>query len=82
MNKKTFTWLAIGAIIIAIAIKNRKDEEEEEGTETGTRVWTGGRLVPETPKWEDTKPAQPKVAHSELVNTTEKNRRVGDGLIV
>lgn len=81
MNKKTFTWLAIGAIIIAIAIKNRKDEEEA-GNGSGTGARTGGGFVPETPKLEDSKPAQPKLPPSEFVDTTEKNRRVGDGLIV
>lgn len=81
MNKKTFTWLAIVAIIFAIAIKNRKDEEEA-GNGAGTGARTGGGFVPETPKWEDTKPAQPKLPPSELVDNTEKNRRVGDGLIV
>lgn len=77
MNKKTFTWLAIGAIIIAIAIKNRKEEEE-----AGNGSRPGGGFVPETPKWEDSKPAQPKLPPSEFEDTTEKNRRVGDGLIV
>lgn len=79
MNKKTFTWLAIGAIIIAIAIKNRK-EEEEAGNGSGTGARTGGGFIPKTPKLEDSKPA-PDPAKRNEVYEVHKPSKAGEGLI-
>lgn len=73
MTKKDFTYLAVGAIIIAIAIKNRKEEQEENRIITigGRRFWN------EEPKWEDTKPAPEPVAPSDLINQDAKAGRNG-----
>lgn len=78
--KKEYLYLAIVGVVLYIVVQNKKDEEKEEN-----RVITigdGRRYWNEPPKWEDSKPAQLQKSPAELIDNSQKNMKIGGGLVI